>query len=179
MSMNRGAAELAFIEAQWDEMTNKEFKVVDWLHGRPSRIQRDESLIITDCKSLYDTLEVGHGVPQDKRTALEVLALRQGMRSYNQKIRWVETEEMIADPLTKPLFKEQRLLEVMRTNGTRLCTKLEGWPTKKPTGTRRPSRTLPPKSLSHVKFSSYEAARPLYLSRLENVLCLCESLDVV
>ena len=65
-------------------------------------------------KVVYDVLEAGHGVPACKRTALEVLALRQDQRMYQHTIRWVPTDEMLADPMTKVLNKENRVDVVLR-----------------------------------------------------------------
>ena len=64
-----------------------------------------EAHIITDCKSLYDSVErqesAGLGL-QEKRTAIEVTAIRQVMRESHLSTKWVNSDRQLADVLTKP-----------------------------------------------------------------------------
>ena len=56
------------------------------------------------------------------RTAIEVLCVRSVLRTYGRIIRWVATNEMLADRLTKPGVKGDRLLEVLANGRFRLVS---------------------------------------------------------
>ena len=91
------------------------------------------SVWFTDCRSCYDTLQKPIAKTVDKRLGIELAALRQSLwrqsgdvapdrRSLEDKppqptdfIRWVDTEVMAADCLTKSM-KETYLMEVLDTN---------------------------------------------------------------
>ena len=61
------------------------------------------SVIVTDCKSLYDYL-VAVSSPtsvEDRRTSIDIVILRQSMSRLGASVRWVPTNRMLADSLTK------------------------------------------------------------------------------
>jgi hypothetical protein len=95
IAINTAVAENQFQRKVWEEFTTVGYK---YKHG-------DEvpgvGLVLTDAKSLYDVLNNGHGLPENKRTALEVISIREYVRDGNVKFRWIPTSEMIADALTK------------------------------------------------------------------------------
>ena len=71
--------------------------------GYPQRTYEDDvgrvrMSAATDCRSLYDSL-VGIGRrPSGARLALDIAA----MKEFEQvRFRWVRTQQMVADPLTK------------------------------------------------------------------------------
>ena len=62
------------------------------------------AVMITDAKALYDSIarsESAGGGLKDRRSAIEVMALRQEMAKTGTELRWVHSEAMIADGLTK------------------------------------------------------------------------------
>ncbi len=62
-----------------------------------------EPLLVTDCKSLYDTV-TANGSPatlEDKRCAIDVVVIRDSLRRCRGRIRWVPTDRQLADSLTK------------------------------------------------------------------------------
>ena len=75
------------------------------------------SYAITDCKSLYDSIErqesSGLGL-QEKRTAVEVTAIRQTMSQTNLKTKWVNSDRQLADVLTKPGVSPDTILGLLR-----------------------------------------------------------------
>ena len=99
--------------AQWVEMRNQDFKIVDWLRCKFDD-QRLEPMITTDCRSLYDVLYRGHGLTSCKRTAMEVLAVREIVREDRLEVRWVDTSVMLADPLTKEFTSDSKLSETLK-----------------------------------------------------------------
>ena len=50
--MNKGAAELIYIQCCYDEMTNGDFKFSDWVHGDDFGEKYKDNILIIDCKSL-------------------------------------------------------------------------------------------------------------------------------
>ena len=82
-----------------------------------------EAIIITDCKSLYDSVErqesAGLGL-QEKRTAIEVTAIRQEMRDSHLSTRWVNSDRQLADILTKPGVDPMTLLLLARRGRWRI-----------------------------------------------------------
>ena len=60
-------------------------------------------MCVTDCRSLYDHLSAV-GSPstlQDKRSAIDVLIIRESVRKTGCLIRWAHTELQLADGLAK------------------------------------------------------------------------------
>ena len=71
--------------------------------------------MITDAKSLYDALERSEsatGNLTERRTAIEVTAIRQRMEHGLIYVGWVKSDRQMADGLTKPQTA-WKLLEIM------------------------------------------------------------------
>ena len=60
----------------------------------------------TDCKSLYDLcIKVG-SLPDERRVALDLLDVREGIEEMKDQIRWVPTDHMLADAFTKSMHPD-------------------------------------------------------------------------
>ena len=57
--------------------------------------------VVTDCKSLYDTLTKERVMLLDRRLSLEAAIMRQTLQQT--AVKWVKSEQMLADCLTKRL----------------------------------------------------------------------------
>ena len=57
----------------------------------------------TDCKSLYDTCIKPASTTKEKRVALDLLDVREGIEYFKDSIRWVPTDHMLVDCLTKAM----------------------------------------------------------------------------
>ena len=59
-------------------------------------------LLVTDCKSLYDHL-IAQSSPtlEDRRTSIDIVILRDSISRMKAHIRWIPTDRMLADSLTK------------------------------------------------------------------------------
>ena len=57
--------------------------------------------LATDCKSLYELCKNDGKLPEDRRVALDLLDVRDGLEEYGDEYRWIPTEHMLADALTK------------------------------------------------------------------------------
>ena len=69
---------------------------------REARVRSVESALITDCKSLYDTLlNPSVAGAEDRLTAFELILTRGLIRRTSSSVRWVPSELQIADGLTK------------------------------------------------------------------------------
>eukprot|EP00435_Cladocopium_sp_Y103_P017847 s883_g4.t1 len=66
-------------------------------------LKRRPPMVVTDCKSLYDHL-ISVSSPtsvDDRRTSIDIVIIRQSISRLAASIRWVPTNRMIADSLTK------------------------------------------------------------------------------
>ena len=57
----------------------------------------------TDCKSLYDHTIKPSSTTKEKRVALDLLDVREGVEHMGDQIRWVPTDHMLVDSLTKAM----------------------------------------------------------------------------
>ena len=68
-----------------------------WNHPNPRPV-----LIGTDCKSLYDHLHSPSSPTlEDRRTAIDIIILRDSIIRLGASLRWLPTNRMLADALTK------------------------------------------------------------------------------
>ena len=84
------------------------------------RLQQVPMLGITDCKSLYDhvnSLSSLSGV-QDKRVCVDIAIIKQSMERAGLKVRWVPTELMVCDALTKDKADPADLLRAVLELGS-------------------------------------------------------------
>ena len=57
----------------------------------------------TDCKSLFDLCVKVGSLPDERRVALDLLDVREGIEEMKDQIRWVPTDHMLADAFTKSM----------------------------------------------------------------------------
>ena len=57
----------------------------------------------TDCKSLFDLCSKIGSLPDERRVALDLLDVREGIEELGDQIRWVPTDHMLADAFTKAM----------------------------------------------------------------------------
>ena len=76
------------------------------------------SLVLTDCKSLYDHL-ASRSSPtlDDKRTALDIIIIRDSIGKLSASLRWLPTDRMLADSLTKESAEAMDLLRACLREG--------------------------------------------------------------
>ena len=83
-------------------------------------LKRRPPIVVTDCKSFFDHL-VSVSSPtsvDDRRTSIDVVILRQSLQRTGASIRWVPTNRMIADSLTKDAGDPTDLLRACIREGT-------------------------------------------------------------
>ena len=68
----------------------------------------------TDCKSLYDLCMKEGSIPDERRVALDLMDVRDGAEKYGDKVRWIPTDHMLVDCLTKQMHPAQ-LLRFLQT----------------------------------------------------------------
>ena len=67
----------------------------------------------TDCKSLYDLCKKDGSMPDERRVALDLMDVREGVESFGDDIRWIPTDHMLVDCLTKAMHP-QLMLDYLR-----------------------------------------------------------------
>ena len=89
-------------------------------HEARQLLCRRSPILATDCKSLYDHL-VSPSAPtsiEDRRTSIDVVIVRESMKTSNGQVRWLPTDRMIADGLTKNKLDPVDLLRSCIRQGT-------------------------------------------------------------
>ena len=61
----------------------------------------------TDCKPLYDVCTKNGSMPEEKRVALDLLDLRESVEELGDQIRWIPTDHMLVDCMTKNMPPEE------------------------------------------------------------------------
>ena len=87
------------MRTMWEQMTRGEFVLENYeqfLTARPS-------ILVTDCKSLYDAIHKEGAAPAstDKRLAIELAIVKAQAVSGETDLRWIDARNQIADCLTK------------------------------------------------------------------------------
>ena len=88
-----------FVRAALAEVTIPEFSLRDW--RRYAGTWRQVNVI--DARTAFDLLQ-GESVPSDRRTAIDIAALRESLRDPESRscTRWLPGPQQLADSLTKP-----------------------------------------------------------------------------
>ena len=83
----------------WEQMTRSEFV----LENFEQFLTAHPSILVTDCKSLYDAIHKEGAAPAstDKRFAIELAIVMAKAVSGETDLRWIDARYQIADCLTK------------------------------------------------------------------------------
>ena len=75
-------------------------------------------MLLTDCKSLFDHLQ-SRSAPtlDDRRTALDIVIIRESIAKTRASLRWLPTDRMLADALTKESAEAVDLLRACLRQG--------------------------------------------------------------
>ena len=97
-----GYEELEYARAAWAWLISPKSPTVTEYNQLAKQVP---AAIVTDSKGLYDALarseSAGLGLKQDIRSAIECLALRQMLAQTDTIVRWVHSEAMVVDGMTK------------------------------------------------------------------------------
>lgn len=64
--------------------------------------QRPPCILLTDCKSLYDHISSPSSPTlDDRRTSIDVIIIKEAINRMQAKLRWIPTDRMLADSMTK------------------------------------------------------------------------------
>ena len=91
---------LDWMRSMWEQMTRSEFVLENYyeqfLKGRPS-------ILVTDCKSLFDAIHKGGAAPasRGKRLAIGLAIVKAKAVTGETDLRWIDARYQIADCLTK------------------------------------------------------------------------------
>eukprot|EP00435_Cladocopium_sp_Y103_P016757 s3691_g4.t1 len=90
------------------------------VHQFAEYLSKIKTIVVTDCKSLYDHL-VSVSAPtavEDRRTSIDIVIIRQSLQRTKASVRWVPTNRMLADSLTKDAGDPTDLLRACIKEGT-------------------------------------------------------------
>ena len=89
---------LGYTRALWEWIKDPG---ADWSRPEDLLARAPRSYMVTDCKSVFDiTTKAAPPVRSEYRTCLECFLIRERMRE-NMAVRWVSSQAMLADSLTK------------------------------------------------------------------------------
>ena len=81
------------------------------------------SAVVIDAKALFDALQrKGFNSQQDKRSAIEILCIQQEIERLGAELRWVSSERMLADGLTKAASRKA-MADMLRSR--KICLKYD------------------------------------------------------
>ena len=109
-SMSTCQEHLHWMRTMWEQMTHSEFVLENYeqfLQARPS-------ILVTDCRSLYDAIHKEGAAPTstDKILANELALFKAKAVSSETHLRWSDTRYQVADCLTKhPSRKSEAVLQ--------------------------------------------------------------------
>jgi hypothetical protein len=113
MSLSRGIAEGEWIRSLFGEALNPDYQLKEDKRFR----EKIGMVCLIDNKPIYDH-QIGDGiVVKNKREAIDMLIVRRDFRENNMKLSWIETNNMLADVLTKENAPVALLLFVLRGGG--------------------------------------------------------------
>ena len=104
-SMSTCQEHLDWMRTMWEQMTRSDF-VLQFLTARPS-------ILVTDCKSLYDAIHKEGAAPAstDKRLAIELAIVKDLAVSGETVLRWIDARYQIADCLTKHASRKSEAVQ--------------------------------------------------------------------
>lgn len=124
-SLARGVGDLLWMIVMYHEVMDPDFQLRNWRrsiqksHYAAFTKHPEEELVnavgVIDAKSLYDILVNETNGGSDKRTALDIQALREELGELQGKVRWIDHLHMPADCLTKKHGKTEALIELLKT----------------------------------------------------------------
>eukprot|EP00435_Cladocopium_sp_Y103_P022581 s1765_g5.t1 len=100
MALSSALDRLGYIRILWEWLKNP---AIDWADPSQILAQAPTASAVTDCKSVYD-LATKNSTPvcSEYRTTLECLLIRERLQE-NVAMRWISTQAMLADSLTKSM----------------------------------------------------------------------------
>ena len=96
-SMGIGEDESYLIRLMWSEINGALGDHVDEI------VNKTPCVLVTDAKALYDASQSETSALglKERRSGIELLAIKENMKRNNIKLRWVNSGAMLADPMTK------------------------------------------------------------------------------
>ena len=81
----------------------------------PDLVSRIPQVNISDCQSLVDLVAKEGSLPKERRVALDITELREGVENNEgEHLIWTSTDRMIADPMTKHITNQSFLEEIFK-----------------------------------------------------------------
>ena len=98
--------------------------IIEWHNEKPVPVKfLDQamstipSVVITDRKNLYDSvvrIESSGLQLEEKRLALEILSLRERVSATGMQYKWVDADQQLGDPLSKPFVYDNMLIALQK-----------------------------------------------------------------
>lgn len=110
-TVSKGVSEAMWMRQYFLEIMHEDYN----LENAMSKSETIPVVAVTDNKPLYDHARNDQGICQDKRLAIEVLTLRRDLQRHGVILRWIDTEQMLVDCMTKTSVKPNLMRHVLAT----------------------------------------------------------------
>ena len=110
-TVSKGVSEAMWMRQYFLEIMHEDYN----LENAMSKSETIPVVAVTDNKPLYDHARNDQGICQDKRLAIEVLTLRRDLQHHGVILRWIDTEQMLVDCMTKTSVKPNLMRHVLAT----------------------------------------------------------------
>merc|ERR1712078_715975 len=112
------AETLSFVDAMDEGIATAQL-LQQWI--RPKSAKQVEVEMLTDCRSLVDSMQQISPSATEKRLELDLLSIKENIEQLGLKITWIDTKLQIADPLTKRMDTMNMMTVLMKGIYERLC----------------------------------------------------------
>ena len=123
-SMSTCQEHLDWMRTMWEQITRSEF-VLEYYE---QFLKACPSILVTDCKSLYDAIQKEGAAPasKDKRLAIELAIIKANVVSGETVLQWIDARYQVADCLTKHASrKSEAVLQKIRDEAKWRITEAE------------------------------------------------------
>ena len=110
LTLSRAIAEAKWMRSMWTEATSVNYT----LESDKERTLRMPITVCIDSRPAYDHLNGQVMTIKDKRLAIEMLLVKQDVEKENVQVRWLPTDQMLVDGLTKLGAPMELLRRVLR-----------------------------------------------------------------
>ena len=112
------AETLSFVDAMDEGIATAQL-LQQWI--RPKSEKQVEVEMLTDCRSLVDSMQQISPSATEKRLELDLLSIKENIEQLGLKITWIDTKLQVADPLTKRMDTMNMMTVLMKGIYERIC----------------------------------------------------------
>ena len=112
IATSEGIGALDWFRVLWEWLAAPDFCLRQW----EKCVSQRPALVLTDCKSVFDSLQQlwsSSSAKADKRTSIDLSLIRENLARDCSRIRWIDTKVQLADSMTKSSASSAFLRETL------------------------------------------------------------------